>query len=63
MPITCFLYFTIKSHDFQKMLNNGMYYQIKIGEHDENVLLLQVAGWFGEKGIKELTTGPSFPGL
>ena len=29
---------------------------LKSGDHDDTVLALQVACWFGEKGIRELTT-------
>ncbi len=36
---------------------------LKSGDHDDTVLALQVACWYGEKGIRELTAGPKLPGL
>jgi len=36
---------------------------LKSGDHDDTVLALQVACWYGEKGIREITTGPRPPGL
>lgn len=33
---------------------------LKSGEHDDTVLALQVACWYGEKGIREITTFPKW---
>ncbi len=36
---------------------------LKNSDHDDTVLALQVACWFGEKGIREFTVGTRLPGV